>query len=187
MLLGLYTEKSHLALQGRSPGGPGVHRGACRVDCARGSVLVTLEEGHEPQHLDGLLHAHSLSRVQLGATPRPVAPQALLSMGCSRQEYRGGLSCPAPGDLPEPGTEPAPLMSSELAGGFFIPSATWECWFMWWSSYLLKAVHAVSMATAPFCIPVTAQGCEFLCVLASARWLLVFDNGHLDRCEMVSP
>ena len=51
--------------------------------------------------------------------------QAPLSMGFSRQEYWGGLSCPPPGDLPDPGIEPLPLMSPALAGGFFTTSATW--------------------------------------------------------------
>ena len=31
---------------------------------------------------------------------------------------------PSPGDLPDPGTEPASLMSPALAGGFFTTSAT---------------------------------------------------------------
>ena len=36
-----------------------------------------------------------------------VAYQALLSMRrFSRQEHRSGLTCPPPGDLPNPGTEP---------------------------------------------------------------------------------
>ena len=35
------------------------------------------------------------------ATPRTVAPQAPLSMECSRQEYWRGLPFPTPGDLPE--------------------------------------------------------------------------------------
>ena len=34
-----------------------------------------------------------------------VARQAPLSMGFSRQEYRSGLPCPPPGDLPNPGLE----------------------------------------------------------------------------------
>ena len=38
----------------------------------------------------------SLSRVQLFATPRTVAYQALLSMGFSRQEYWSGLPFPSP-------------------------------------------------------------------------------------------
>ena len=33
---------------------------------------------------------------------------------------------PPPGDLPDPGIEPASLMSPELAGGFFTTSASWE-------------------------------------------------------------
>ena len=42
--------------------------------------------------------------------------QALLSMEFSRQEYWSGLPFPTPGDLPEPGMEPA---SPALAGRFF--------------------------------------------------------------------
>ena len=37
----------------------------------------------------------------------------------SKQEYWSGLPCSAPGDLPDPGTEPASLASPTLAGGFF--------------------------------------------------------------------
>ena len=55
-----------------------------------------------------------------------VARQAPLSMGFSRQEYWSGLSCPPPGDLPDPGIEPMSLMSSALKSGFFNTSATWE-------------------------------------------------------------
>ena len=35
-----------------------------------------------------------------------VAHQAPLSMGFSRQDYWGGLPCPFPRDLPDPGIEP---------------------------------------------------------------------------------
>ena len=54
------------------------------------------------------------------------AHQAPLSMGFSRQECLSGLLCPPPGDLPDPGIEPASLKPPELAGGFFTTSATWE-------------------------------------------------------------
>ena len=37
-----------------------------------------------------------------------------------------GLSCPTPVDLPNPGLEPASLMSPALAGKFFTICATWE-------------------------------------------------------------
>ena len=43
-------------------------------------------------------------------------PGFSLSMGFPRQEYRSGLPFPTPGDLPNPGIEPA---SPALAGRFF--------------------------------------------------------------------
>ena len=53
-----------------------------------------------------------------------VARQAPPSMEFSRQEHWSGLPFPPPGDLPNPGIEPASLMS--LTGKFFTTSATWE-------------------------------------------------------------
>ena len=47
-------------------------------------------------------------------SPRTVAHQAPLSMGFFRQEYWSGLPFPPPGDLPDPGTEPASLEFSAL-------------------------------------------------------------------------
>ena len=47
------------------------------------------------------------SRVQLFATPWAVAHQAPLSMEFSRQKSWSGFPCPPPGDLPDPGVEPA--------------------------------------------------------------------------------
>ena len=44
-------------------------------------------------------------------------------MGFSRQEYWSVLLCPPPEDLPDPGTKPASLTFSALAGGFFTTSA----------------------------------------------------------------
>ena len=62
------------------------------------------------------------SRVQRFVTLWTVAHQAPL--GFSRQQYGSGLPCPSPGDLPNPGIEPVPLMSLALAGGSFTTSAT---------------------------------------------------------------
>ena len=66
------------------------------------------------------------SRVQLFAAQWTIACQASLSVEFSREEYWSGLPCPPPGDLPEPGIEPASLMSPALAVRFFTTSTTWE-------------------------------------------------------------
>ena len=47
-------------------------------------------------------------------------------MGFSRQEYWSGLPFPSPGNLPNPGIEPASFACPALAGGFFATSTTWE-------------------------------------------------------------
>ena len=70
--------------------------------------------------------AQSFSSVPCFVTPWTVARQAPLSMGFSRQEYWSGLPFPPPGDLPDPGAEPASLKSPALAGGFFTTSTTRE-------------------------------------------------------------
>ena len=54
------------------------------------------------------------------------SPPGSSVMGFSRQEYWSGLPFPPPGDLPDPGLEPASLMSPALAGRFSTTSATWE-------------------------------------------------------------
>ena len=68
-------------------------------------------------------HRHSyvcvlscFSYIRLCATPWTVARQAPLYMEFSRQEYWSGLPFPPPGDLPNPGTEHASLLSPALAG-----------------------------------------------------------------------
>ena len=52
--------------------------------------------------------------------PGTVAFQAPLSIRFSRREYWNGLPFSPPGDLPNPGIEPASLTSPALAGRFFI-------------------------------------------------------------------
>ena len=60
-----------------------------------------------------------LSFFLLCSTLWTVAHQAPLSMEFSRQEYWSGLLCPPPGDLPNPGIEPASPTLPVLAGRFF--------------------------------------------------------------------
>ena len=66
------------------------------------------------------------SHARLFVTPWPVARQAPLPMGFSRQEYWSGVPCPPSGDLPDLRIEPMSLTSSALAGRFFTTGATWE-------------------------------------------------------------
>ena len=58
--------------------------------------------------------ASVLSRVRFFATLWAIALQAPLSMGFSRQEYWSGLPCLPPGDLPDPGIEPASPVAPAL-------------------------------------------------------------------------
>ena len=67
------------------------------------------------------------SCIQLFATLWTVT-LAPLFMGFFRQEYWSRLLSPPPGDLPDPGIEPASFMSSALAGRLLSASATWEVW-----------------------------------------------------------
>ena len=52
-------------------------------------------------------------------TPWTVACQAPLSVGFPSQEYWSGLPFPPPGNLSDPGVEPASPVSSALTGRFF--------------------------------------------------------------------
>ena len=72
------------------------------------------------------LPAKSLQSRPTFCDPWTVALQAPLSMGFSRQEHWSGLSCPPPGDLPDPGFKLTSLMPPALTGEFFTPSIAWE-------------------------------------------------------------
>ena len=96
----------------RPPGGIRSPRGSCPV-----MEAVVLCQGHDQQGRQGLMLDVHLSGIDSGGglvtqscltlvTPWTVARQAPLPMGFSRQEYRSGLPCPPPGDLPDPGMEP---------------------------------------------------------------------------------
>ena len=59
--------------------------------------------------------------------PRGLQPIRLLCpWRFSRQEYGSGLPYTSLGNLPNPGIEPTPLMSSALTSRFFTTSTTWE-------------------------------------------------------------
>ena len=89
---------------------PGRERGTMATDY---NVGTRGAPSTELQSSPGLV-LQSLSLVWLFATC--LAP---LSMGFPRQEYWSGLPCPSPGDLPNPGIEPASPAAFALADKFF--------------------------------------------------------------------
>ena len=68
--------------------------------------------GHITLVLYGMCCILSCFSIQLCVTLWTATCQAPLSMGLSMQEYWSGLLCPPPGDLLNPGIEPASLMSN---------------------------------------------------------------------------
>ena len=81
---------------------------------SRGSLPITAKSNSCMLSHAGVSHSF--------VTLCTVAHQALLSTELSRQEYWNGLPFPPPRDLPNPGMEPASLVSPALAGGFFTTS-----------------------------------------------------------------
>ena len=98
--------KSPWVLQGRSQstggfGGSDKHPGTPRVPAYGPDYLVCVRS--------------HFSHVQLFVSLWTVACQAPLSMGFPRREYQSGLTCPPPGDLPDPGIKPmSPALQVDL-------------------------------------------------------------------------
>ena len=99
------------------------------------------------------VHAQLLSQVHLFSTPWPVAHQDPLSMGFSRQQYWNGLSCPPPGDLPDPGIKPTSLTLHWQAGSLPAappgkPLAVYTFYLLellFWLPWVLAAAHRLSL------------------------------------------
>ena len=104
------------------------------------NLLQQLQETHpilkkkKQNSLKGLLAAsnsNSMCCAQLCPTLWDPAHQALLSMGCSRQEYWSCSPFLSPGDIPDPGIE---LTSPALTGGFCTTEPCGKPWKDWcWS------------------------------------------------------
>ena len=60
------------------------------------------------------------------STPWTVVHQVPLSMEFSRQEHWSGFPFLSPGDLPDPGIEPASPASLVLTGRFFTTEPPWK-------------------------------------------------------------
>ena len=78
--------------------------------------------------------------VRLFVTPWTVDHQGPQSTGFSTQEYWSELLCPSP-DLPNPGTEPAPLMSPTLGGSFYTTITTWEALNSMYSVFIVFEIY----------------------------------------------
>ena len=77
---------------------------------------------HHTQKTDHGTQSHRArvpSHARLSSTLQTAALHAPLSTGLSRQESWGGLPCPPPGGLPEPGLEPKAAYAFYIPGGFF--------------------------------------------------------------------
>ena len=98
---------------GRAPG-PGPHSAGLRPEAP--GLAPCGRPGGAPAQLQSLLRS-SRGRLPFRCSCSPwlscvrlrVAHQVPLSVGFSRQEYWRGLPCPPPGDLPDPGVQPASL------------------------------------------------------------------------------
>ena len=120
----------------------------------------------------------SCSVVQLFVTPWTATSQAPLSMGFSRQDYWNGLSCPPPGDLPNPGIEPRSLrlqvdsLPSEPPGkSLWSLIETWPRNCMAWvrTTGLINITSRFSPVTSLGCILKLWQYFAFNCNSAESR------------------
>ena len=116
-------------------------------DCGQGTAPHLHKQGSSSENGKAnrnrtLRHRSSLTAKSLQSSLTlwnswAVARQSPLFMGFSRQEYYSWLPYPPLGDLPDPGIEPASLMSPASAGGFFTTSATSE-------AHIIDMHHCVS-------------------------------------------
>ena len=118
---------------------------------ARGGWMWKSRHRPFPWHMYVPSH---FSHVWLFVTQRTVAHQASLSMGFSRQEYWSGLSCPSPGDLPDPGIEPRSHFSCtgrQVLLAALIISPTWEAPFaVTWDNFQWYPVTHFSYLTVSY-------------------------------------
>ena len=83
-----------------------------------------------------------------------LACQAPLSMGFSRQEYWSGLLCSTPGDLPDPGIEPAaPILHADYLplSHRHLEKPVWKLVLANWEGFLYATKLVISHDTALCC------------------------------------
>ena len=88
-----------------------VYKYICIYICVCVYVYICIKDEYTYIYIWLCVLSH-FSHVWLCATLWTAACQAPLPMGFSRPEYCSGLPFPSPGDLPDPGMEPASLTST---------------------------------------------------------------------------
>ena len=83
------------------------------------------------EHITGTLYVGCFSHVQL-CNPVDCSLPGSSVHGILRQEYRSGLLCPSPGDLPDSGIKPASPVSPAIVGGIFTTSGPQEALSEMW-------------------------------------------------------
>ena len=87
-------------------------------------TLTTWEDSH--LYVCACVHAPPLQSRPTLCDPMDCSPPGSSVHGILQARIPEWVAMPSSMDLPDPGIEPASLMSPELAGGFFTSSATWE-------------------------------------------------------------
>ena len=75
------------------------------------------------------MRAKMLQSCRTLCNPMDCSPPGFSVHGVLQARIQVRLPCPSPEDLPDPGIEPTSLVSSMLAGRFFITSATYKAPF----------------------------------------------------------
>ena len=104
------------------------------------------------------LCARLLSPVKTLCDPVDSSPPGFSVHGISEARILESLPFPPPGDLPDPGIEPACLVSPALLGGFFATSTTWEGQLNRFFSQI-QNVSLTHLSTTVSTVPQVLQKC----------------------------
>ena len=96
--------------------------------------------------------------------PTDCSPPGPAGHGILQAGILEGVSCPPPGDRPDPGIEPASLTSPASAGGIFTTSATRKP-FVYTSVYIRVCVCVCKCACTYVCVH--KYVCVYMCVCVS--------------------
>ena len=83
-------------------------------------ITVAYSPSSQDMWQNVLVCVYAVTSVMSDSSQPYAAHQASLSIGFSRQEHWSVLPFSSPGDLSDPGIEPASLKSAALAGGWVL-------------------------------------------------------------------